>query len=144
MAAASAGMHLTKESLRWAKEKGCPAFKGGRVKEAGFWTWWEQHKPEFDPAGLPIALKDQKLAEEVRKLKIANDLKEGKLVSRDLVAQAFKRTGALMDSLLNQKLGNEYPTLVTKLDVAGARVYGKRLSDEIMVEAAKFYKEWDF
>jgi hypothetical protein len=87
-------------------------------------------------------LKEQKLSEEVRKLRIKNDKDEGKLVARTEVASAVRRALAQVATLSESKLVNEYPTAVAGLDCPQARVYGKRLHDALMEECQKLAKEF--
>ena len=88
------------------------------------------------------SLKDQKLAEEIRKLRIANDAKERKLVSRDTVVQTFAAFSTQARTLLDQKLENEYPAAVAGMDIPQARIFGKRLNDSICAEIRKLVLEW--
>ena len=87
-------------------------------------------------------MKQAKLSEEHRKLKIANDHKERKLILVDSVKSCVSRVLARVDQILEQKLSNEYPAAVAGLDVAGARGFGKRLGDQIRVEFQGLKEEW--
>ncbi len=87
------------------------------------------------------SLKDEKLTEEVRKLRIKNDKDEEKLVPVAWVAESDSKILARVDQILEQKLSNEYPSAVAGLDVPQARVYGKRLGDQIRGE---FHKMKEF
>ena len=87
-------------------------------------------------------LKEQKLAQEVRKLKLANDIKERLVVSKSEVASAIRRALAQVAGLSESKLVNEYPTAVSGLDIPQARLYGKRLHDSLMEECQKLAKEF--
>lgn len=77
------------------------------------------------------SLKDEKLAEEIRKLKIKNDRDEGKLVLKIKVLEVWEKMSGQMRFIQDQKLENEYPAVVAGLDVPQARVYGKRLNDSL-------------
>lgn len=87
-------------------------------------------------------LRDQKLREEVRKLKIANDAKDRILVPKSDVAAAVRRALAQVATISESKLVNEYPTAVAGLDVPQARIYGRRLHDALMGECQKLAKEF--
>ena len=87
-------------------------------------------------------LRDQKLREEVRKLKIANDAKESVLVKRADVAAAIRRALALVATISESKLVNEFPIAVSGLDVPQARIYGRRLHDSLMAECQKLAREF--
>jgi len=89
-------------------------------------------------------LKDEKLLEEIRKIRIANDEKENLVVRTSKVADSIRRCLTPMIAALEQRLVNEYPTAVAGLDVPQARVYGKRLFDEIIEYLRSFEKEWDY
>lgn len=77
------------------------------------------------------SLRDEKLTEEVRKLRIRNDRDDGKLIPVEDVKRREASILAKVDSIIEQKLSNEYPSAVAGLDVPQARVYGKRLGDQI-------------
>jgi hypothetical protein len=87
-------------------------------------------------------MKQAKLAEEHRKLKIANDYKERKLILVDSVKACVSRVLARVDQILEQKLSNEYPAAVAGLDVPQSRIYGKRLGDQIRTEFQGLKEEW--
>jgi hypothetical protein len=83
-----------------------------------------------------------KLHEEHRKLRIGNDAKERKLVSRDAVLATFTAFARDARALLDQKLQNEYPAAVAGLDVAQARVFGKNLNDAICAAIRQLIEQW--
>ena len=87
-------------------------------------------------------LKDEKLSEEIRKLRLKNDRDEGKLILVDSVKSCVSRVLARVDQILEQKLSNEYPAAVAGLDVPQSRIYGKRLGDQIRVEFQGLKEEW--
>lgn len=83
------------------------------------------------------SLKDQKTFEEVRKLRIANDAKEGRLVPRDQYESWIAKVRSGVDVIIEQKLVNEYPSAVAGMDVPQARIFGKRLGDQLREEFGK-------
>lgn len=87
-------------------------------------------------------LKDEKLMEEIRKLRMANDLQEKLLVTRAKVQESLRRSLTPAVAILEQRLVNEYPTGVAGLDVPQARIYGKRLCDELMNFIQSLETEW--
>jgi hypothetical protein len=87
-------------------------------------------------------LRNEKLIEEIRKLRVANDLVEGKLVQRSTIQESLRRCLTPAATILEQRLVNEYPTGVAGLDVPQARIYGKRLCDELMVFLQSLESEW--
>lgn len=86
-------------------------------------------------------LREQKISEEIRKLRIRNDKDDGKLVPAEWVMEGDARILSRVDQILEQKLSNEYPSAVAGLDVPQARVYGKRLGDQIRAEFHKLKEE---
>ena len=86
--------------------------------------------------------RELKLREEHRKLKLINDFKEGKLIPIETVKHVHSRTLARVDQVIEQKLSNEYPSAVAGLDVPQARVYGKRLGDQLREEFQKLNQLW--
>ena len=83
-----------------------------------------------------------KTFEEWRKLKIANDVKEGVLIPRAAVAETVRKLGAKFGELLTAKLEQEYPATVAGLDVPSARIYGKKLNDQIRAEVRTWAEDW--
>jgi len=88
------------------------------------------------------SLKDQKTIEEIRKLKLDNDEKAALLVTKASVKASLRRSLAPAVAILEQRLVNEYPTAVAGLDVPQARIYGKRLCDELLGFLQQLEKEW--
>lgn len=128
--------------MKRAKEMACPAFRpGNRINLDELKKWIAEHSEELKTVAL--SLKDQKLNEEIRKLKIANDSKEKLVVLRDNVKSAC---GACIDKIrtfLEQKLENEYPSAVVGMEVPQARVYGRRVNDQVLLELQKLREVWD-
>ena len=56
----------------------------------------------------------------------------------DAANEASKKFAAL----LTQKLENEYPSVVAGLDVPAARIYGKKLNDQIRAEVRSWATAW--
>ena len=72
---------ISDDMARRAKRLACPAFKaGGRIDWQAMGQWCKDHAAELEIKGDQLGLKDQKLNEEVRKLRRANDVTEGKLI----------------------------------------------------------------
>src|SRR5690348_4992546 len=142
MASAASALGVSKDTLRAAKEAGCAAFVGSRVEEAPLLEWMSQHEVKPGQTNGQLTLKDQKTAEEIRKLKIKNDKDQGKLVAKADVAAAIRRALAGVSGICEAKLVNEYPTLVSGQDPPAARVYGRRLHDLIMAECQKLAGEF--
>lgn len=87
-------------------------------------------------------LKDEKILEEIRKLRIANDAREGKLISRELVNSTLAHAFGEITRLLDQKLENELPALLQGLDIPGCRVKGKQLNDSIRSKLSELVSTW--
>lgn len=88
------------------------------------------------------SIKEKKTFEEWRKLKLANDLKESALIPRALVAETVRKLAAKFTALMDSKLEQEYPATVAGLDVPAARIYGKKLNDQIRAEVQAWSGAW--
>src|SRR5690348_2459239 len=75
--------------IQAAKAAGCPAFRGNRVYGDELDGWLTKH-PAVRSARPDDSLKGRKLSEEIRKLKLANDLKENRLISRQWMAERMQ------------------------------------------------------
>lgn len=126
--AASSALNIPRGVLQRAKDLGCSNFRSGRVYVDGLQKWITDHHAEF--AGND-SLKGQKLAEEVRKLKINNDKAAHLLVSKGKIIQFFNEFAGEFRGQAHQVLENEYPTAVAGMDPPQARILGKRLADKL-------------
>lgn len=88
------------------------------------------------------SLRDEKLTEEIRKLRIRNDRDDNKLIAVEDVRRREAEILAKVDAILEQKLSNEYPSAVAGLDVPQARIYGKRLGDQIRALFRELAATW--
>lgn len=138
----AAAFGVAYDYVQAAKNAGCPAFlKGGRIDSKVFMKWVSEN-PDFKKPTADTSLKEQKIFEEVRKLRIANDAKEKMSVLRSAVCSSIAATEKAIDELLEAKLEKEYPASVSGLDIPGARVYGRNLRDLIRVEICKMGRFW--
>jgi hypothetical protein len=139
--AAASAFKIDYETMLRAKAAGCPNFRqGGRVAEEGLREWIAANAALLEvkgEKGETVSLKDQKTNEEIRKLKILNDLKESKLISRESVIAEHHKFEKAFRELINQKLVAEYPAMVAGLDIPSARVYGRNLCDALTEEMRK-------
>jgi hypothetical protein len=120
--AATVGMGIPIHVLKWAKAKGCLAFKSNRVYADILVEWLKTNQPDEETLQGEISSKEQKTREEVRKLKLANDLKEGKLITRAWIVERFNRAAGELHAA-RSKSEAEHPLLFSAAgnDVAGCR-----------------------
>lgn len=142
MASAASGLKISLEIVRRAKKHGCSAFRGSRVDGNMLKKYIAEHSDELKAMGDEISLRETKLSEEIRKLRIKNDRDEGKSVPKVEVASAIRRALAGVAGILEAKLVAEWPSAVAGLDPAQARVYGRRLYDDVMVQCQALEKEF--
>jgi hypothetical protein len=130
--AAAAGLKLPLRVLQAAKAAGCPAFRSNRVYEAELLGWLEANPETVGAADNDP--KSEKLHEEIRKLRIANDAKEGRLVERAWVAERMQRVAGELNSL-RAKSEAEDPMLfaATNGDVTECRTILRGVWDNIFV-----------
>ena len=140
VANAAAALGLSRETLLAAKRAGCPAFAGrGSVKEDELLKWIEAN-PAFSLRTL--STKGQIELEDLRKKRRLNDLAEGKLIPRALVAANLGRIAAHWVSATRQKIENELPALLLGLDLPNSRVKCKQLSDALVQDARDLQNLW--
>lgn len=142
MAQAAGMLGLPLVVLRGAKSQGCPAFRSNRVFEEPLMEWLRTHKQSGDaPADMPQA-KLAVVLEQARKLKLANDQREGSLVKRsDVLAHLTEYTGG-QKAILRQRLENELPVAGAHLEPAQLRVLCKRYVDEICRDHQRLVEKW--
>lgn len=143
---AAGALEISSAIISAAKKAGCPAFKaGGRVRESELVEWIAEHASENNDGMTDeefFKTKGPKYREEVRKLKIINDERQGKSVLKVEIVAAVQRALSQVSQIAEAKLVNEYPSAVAGLDVPQARVYGRRLYDQLMIEFRKLSKEF--
>jgi hypothetical protein len=87
------------------------------------------------------AMKDRKLAEEVRKLRIANDAKEGVLIRRDSVVAAFGRIASRLASIRTTSESQDPPRIVGK-DLHEVRAEIRKIWDAVGASLALCSEEF--
>lgn len=143
MKQAASALELPLKILKKAKGAGCPAFRGSRVYREPLQEWLKENKEQIVASRSKEDVQIEKLLEEVRKLRISNDQKEKLVILKDKVKACNAACVDRVRTILEQKLENEYPSAVSQMDVPQARVYGRRLGDQILLEFQKLSSEWD-
>lgn len=133
-------------ALRVARKLGADGFgAGGHIYEAELLAWLSVNQSAIDEAlkkGTGDDYSKKRTYEQWRKLKIENDVKEGRLVPLETILPDFQQWIAEAIQILRQELENNYPQAVAGLDVAQARVYGRRLVDQIITAQHKLLDKW--
>lgn len=118
-----------------------PAPKAGQYEMVatihGLLKFYREKKKEL--AEVKKAIEEEKL----RKIKRENENADGLLVARAEVVSEFRKVAEPVKAILRQKLENEYPLAVAGLDVPQARIYGKRLGDDILIEWQKLFGKFN-
>ena len=129
MQQAASALTLPMREIKRAKSAGCTAFRGARVHESELVSWLAEH-PAPDSGGDP---KEEKLREEIRKLRIRNERDEGVLVPRAWVAERIQRIAGRLNTY-RAKSEAEHPVRFAAAagDVAGCRIVTREIWDEIM------------
>lgn len=92
--------------------------------------------------GTIRAAKLRELGLKCDRLKLRLDQERGLMVLRSEVAAAIRRIIPPAKAMLEARLITEYPTAVSGLDVAEARVYGRRLCNSILEALSKLGGEF--
>lgn len=140
---AAASLKLPLRVLKIAKQEGCPAFRSNRVYEAELLKWLEDNPDAIGAAGNDP--REEKLFEEIRKLRIANDAKEGRLVERAWVAERMQRAAGELNSM-RAKWEAEMPVqfAATNGDIPECRTILRGIMDDLfagMQSLAKNFEE---
>lgn len=132
----------------------CPEPRAdGRHPVADWRAFFERHpellrrasSPEAALAGDKLALETERLREQVRDLKIGNDIRAGAYAPRAQLAQELVTLATEQKTMLRQKLENEYPALLPGLDEtqrAEARRLGKTLVDQLCQSCQRLVDKW--
>ncbi len=131
MKAAASGMKLPLAAIQAAKAAGCPAFRSNRIYEAELREWIKANpKLVKKTAGN---LREIKLKEEIRKLKLANDLREGRLIERAWMAERLLVAVGRVDAYrLRSEAEHPLRFAAAAGDVAACREVIQEIWNEIM------------
>ena len=88
------------------------------------------------------SLRDEKVFEEVRKLRIGNDQKEKTLISVDVIKKRLAEVAQGQKDLLRQRLENEAPSQLADQKPEPIRIMLKRTIDEICALMQALVKDW--
>lgn len=136
---------ITLAMLKAMKGLGCRAFNANNtITEKILDEWLDVPENQEALERESHGIKGKIDFETWRKLRIANDLKEKKLVQRSDVCATIERLHRRIFPMLETKLTKEYPTAVapTPEDAPRCRIMGQNLLDAIMVEWRSFADEW--
>jgi hypothetical protein len=128
--------------VKAASAAGCAAFDHGRVNLSVLEDWISEHAAELEAQQDGGGLRDQKLKEEIRKLRIQNDAKAGKLVARSEVIETHDRILSRMRGDLERILVHELPVACAGQDVATARIVCRRYADMAVAAMQQCAEEW--
>lgn len=136
----SAACHLAEVSddvAKRAKSLGCPAFKAGnRIDWKELKDWCAQNAEALKVSGENLSLKDQKLNEEVRKLRRANDVSEGKLVARAVFETEIRDMANAVQGVLNQ-LPGRFATELAGRTPADIEIRSRVMVDEAIAKLSR-------
>jgi len=140
--AAATALRLPIRALQRAKQAGCPAFRSNRVYEAELLQWMEANPETIEAAGDDP--RDEKLREEIRKLRIANDAKEGRLVEKAWVGSKIQSAAGVLNAF-RAKSEAEHPVKFAAAgnDVAACRTIVRSIWDEIFAELQRLGDQFD-
>lgn len=143
MAQAAAAMGISIELIKYAKRSGCDAIRGnGSINAAKLNAWISANGDRLQDEDLP--LRDQKVAEEVRKLKRQNEHDEGLLISKAAAIGAFLPLIQEACEILDNRLVNEaVPRMVDAELVPSVRAIMKREVDDAKRSIQKIGKALD-
>jgi hypothetical protein len=129
--AAAKACGLTPRTIRDLKAEGFPGIRtDGTVDLAVFWPAYLKRKTDH---GGTVSLKDEKTTEEIRKLRLVNDVKEGTLISRAWMAERIHIAAGKVDGF-RHKSESEHPLLFAEAagDVAACREIVRKIWDEVL------------
>jgi hypothetical protein len=140
--AAAAALRLPMRTLQLAKQAGCPAFRSNRVYESELLAWLETNAELIAAAGDDP--RNEKLREEIRKLRLANDQREGRLVERAWVGERIQRAAGELNAA-RAKSEAEHPVKFAAAagDVAHCRTIVRGIWDDIFRELQGLAKHFE-
>jgi predicted transcriptional regulator len=140
--AAANALGCDPELIKRARKMNCPAcLPGGRYRVEELRKWIAEHESELRASGPASNKREQKLDEEIRKLRIANDEKERLVVGKVWIAGKNRELAERFKSMLYAKLVDELPADLSN-DVATNRVLLRNTADRLLGEVQSWSKEF--
>lgn len=117
-----------------AKEAGVAAFTAnGTVDVDKVKAWIDANAAELEASSDQLSLKEQKLAEQVRQLRLRNDREAGKLVEIAWVAERFQRFAGEINAIRVKSESEDAPKFAeTNGDIPRCRSVLRGIWDQIM------------
>lgn len=129
---------------RKAKDPDSPKPAANGEWDVVAWREFLKHKGIAGKEDLPEKerLSARRLLVQCERLEFELDMRKREYVRRAEVAGALTATATRVAAILRQRLENEYPMQVAGLDAPQARVYGKRVVDEVLREVQGLAEIW--
>lgn len=136
--------HIPKHILALAKKERAPGFAKNKK------VFWDQLQPWLlenyerlaNEGENTESLKDQKLQEEIIKLRNENKAKDRKYIVRKVVLKKVCEIRDKWSEVLRQTLEQELPPKCAKLEEQEIRIITKRICDDLLQRFAKPISEW--
>lgn len=128
-----------------AKESGLSAFAAnGTVDVPAVKAWIESNRKELEATADQLPLREQKLAEEIRKLRLANDARAGTLVEIAWVHERFQRLGGEIHGIRAMSEAEDpLRFAATNGDVALCRTHVRAIWDKILAQFQETAKHFE-
>lgn len=128
-----------------AKDAGVDAFTAnGTVDVDMVSAWIEANRKELEATVGELPLKDQKVFEEVRKLRLVNDVRAGKLVELSWVHERFQRLGGEIHGIRAiSEAEDPMRFAAAGGDVAMCRTHVRNMWDKILLQFQETQKHFE-
>ena len=128
-----------------AKDAGVDAFTAnGTVNVDMVSAWITANQKELESSSSNVPLKDQRLIEQIRKDRLANDLKEGRLVEIAWVHERFQRLGGEIHGIRAiSEAEDPMRFAAAGGDVAMCRTHVRNMWDKILLQFQETQKHFE-
>jgi hypothetical protein len=140
--AAANALGYPEAAIQYLKDQGCDAWQGSRCYIDRLDEWIDENglpevpESELDRWNLEIA------KERARKLKIQNDIEEGKTVSMEVVGSFLLELALRTKNRLKKTLEDELPPVLAGKPADEIRALNKGVVDEICEGMQREMNEW--
>ncbi len=141
IAAAAAGMQVSKSFLRLLKREGAPGFRGSRVYAKELAAYIQQRAPKAGESASKEELEKRDLLAkaEMRETRLAQ--LRGTLVERRILSDHLQRFGAEIKQLLREK-ENQFPALAAGLPADQVKALFVKVTDDILERFSGHFDNW--
>lgn len=142
----AAGMQVSIEILKSAKNAGCPGFDDHHRVDCDLVREWLADARNQQALNSPVARKANAEARheelKVERIEYRNGVEQGRYIEKQKISERLLKLGSDQARVLRQKLENEFPAVLAGRAIEEIREEGRKLVDLLCGMMQELVTEW--